>query len=335
MQKFAPLLILLLLVSRAFSGAEALAAAPSLKIGFILATMQEERYQKDKKAFEQAVTKLGGKVYFASCNNSEQSQAAQVDNLLSQGIQALVIQPVNGETAAAFVKQAKQDGVPVVSYDRLIKSAPIDAYITEDAEKVGALEAEAAAKFTGGKGNYVILMGQAGDPNAEARTAGALHVLAKYPAIRIVVKQYHNGWSPELAMKTMENALTQQKNDIQAVIANNSGMARGAVQALEEQKLAGKVFVAGADADLAAVRDIVAGKQHFEVYVPIQDMAESAARTAVALARKEKFKFDLRTPNGALDVPTVASPALGVDRASIDARLIQTGFHTRQAVYGK
>lgn len=335
MQKFARLLVLLILVSRAFSGAEAVAAAPALKIGFILATMQEERYQKDKKAFEEAVTKLGGQVYFASCNNSEQSQAAQVDNLLSKGIQALVIQPVNGETAAAFVKQAKQDGVPVVSYDRLIKSAPIDAYITEDAEKVGALEAEAAVKFTGGKGNYVILMGQAGDPNAEARTAGALHVLARHPAIRIVVKQYHNGWSPELAMKTMENALTQQKNDIQAVIANNSGMARGAVQALEEQKLAGKVFVAGADADLAAVRDIVAGKQHFEVYVPIQDMAESAARTAVALARKEKFKFDLKTSNGALEVPTVASPALGVDRASIDARLIQTGFHTRQAVYGK
>src|SRR5690606_29862505 len=138
------------------------------KIGFILSTMQEERYQRDKRVFEETVKKLGGQVVFASCNNSEQTQAAEVDNLLSQGVQALVIQPVNGDTATAFVKQAKQDGVPVIAYDRLIKNAPIDAYITEDSHEVGRLQAEAALKFTKGRGNYVLLMGQAGHSVAEA-----------------------------------------------------------------------------------------------------------------------------------------------------------------------
>src|SRR5689334_13512166 len=108
----------------------ALAAGP--KIGFIVSTMQEERYPRDKSMFEATVKKLGGEVVFASCNNSEQTQAAQVDNLLSQGIKVLVLQPVNGDTSAGLVKQAKDDGVPVVDYDRLISNAPVDFWVTEN-----------------------------------------------------------------------------------------------------------------------------------------------------------------------------------------------------------
>jgi D-xylose transport system substrate-binding protein len=310
-------------------------AAHGPKIGFILSTMQEERYQRDKRVFEETVQKLGGTVVFASCNNSEQTQAAEVDNLLSQGVDALVIQPVNGDTASAFVKQAKQDKVPVVAYDRLIKSAPLDAYITENSFKVGQLQAEAAVKATGGKGNYVLLMGQAGHSVAEARTAGAMSVLSKHPDIKVVVKQYHPGWSPELAMKTTENALTQYHNDIQAVIANNSGMAHGAIQALDEQKLAGKVFVAGADADLAAIRDVAAGKQAFEVLISINDMAKAAAETAYALATKQTFKHTSEVNNGMVVVKTINTPVFPVDKGQIEARIIKTGFHTREAVYGK
>lgn len=305
------------------------------KIGFILSTMQEERYQRDKRVFEETVKKLGGQLFFSSCNNSEQTQAAEVDNLLSQGIQVLVIQPVNGDTAAAFVKQAKQDGVAIVDYDRLIKNAPIDAYITEDSLKVGELQAEAAVKFTKGRGNFVLLMGQAGHSVAEARTAGVLKVLKNYPDIKLVVKQYHAGWSPNLAMQTTENALTQYKNNIQAILANNSGMAHGAIQALEEQKLTGKVFVAGADADLAAVRDVASGKQQFEVFISIHDMAQKAAEVAMALAQKQTFKHDSEVDNGMLKVKTVNTPVFAIDKALIETRIIQTGFHTRESIYGK
>lgn len=305
------------------------------KIGFILSTMQEERYQRDKKVFEETVKKLGGQPVFASCNNNEQTQAAEVDNLLSQGVKVLVIQPVNGDTASAFVKQAKQDGVPIIDYDRLIKNAPIDAYITEDSYRVGQLQAEAAVKFTHGKGNFMILMGQAGHSVAEARTAGVMSVLKNYPAIHIVTRQYHPGWSPNLAMQTVENSLTQHKNNIQAIIANNSGMAHGALQALEEQKLLGKVFVAGADADLAAIRDIAGNKQQFEVMISIQDMARRAAEVAMALAKNESFHFDSTVDNGLTQVKTVNSPVFAVDKESIEKRIIGTGFHPREAIYGK
>lgn len=313
--------------------AQTATAAP--KIGFILSTMQEERYQRDKRVFEETAKQLGAQVYFASCNNNEQTQAAQVDNLLSQGVQALVIQPVNGETASAFVKQAKHDGVGVIAYDRLIRNASLDAYITEDSFHVGKMQAEAAVKFTGQKGNYVILMGQAGHSVAEARTAGVMSVLKNYPQIKIVAKQYHAGWSPSLAMQTVENILTQNKNNVQAIIANNSGMAHGAIQALEEQKLTGKVFVAGADADLAAIRDIVAGKQQFEVQISIDDMARRAAEVAVAIAQKKDFVFESKVNNGAGEVKSVNTPVYGIDKTTIQERIIKTGFHSSEAVYGR
>lgn len=323
------LLVLLVLLS-------ALPAFAGPKIGFILSTMQEERYQRDKAVFESTVKKLGGEVVFASCNNNEQTQAAQVDNLLSQGVKALVIQPVNGETASGLVKQAKEDSVPVIAYDRLIRNAPVDYYITEDSEKVGQLQAEAAVAATGGKGNYVLLMGQAGHSVAEARTRGVLKVLEKYPNVKLVVKQYHHGWSPNLAMATVENALTKYKNNIQAVIANNSGMAHGAIQALAEQKLTGKVFVAGADADLTAIRDVVAGKQAFEVFISITDMAERAARVAFALASKEPAPApDTLIDNGFGKIKTANTPVFAVTKKNLEKQIIATGFHTRQAVYGK
>ncbi|MEW6056729.1 MAG: substrate-binding domain-containing protein, partial [Bdellovibrionota bacterium] len=143
---------LLLVLTLVCSLPSAFGASP--KIGFILSTMQEERYQRDRAVFEETIKKLGGQVVFASCNNNEQTQAAQVDNLLTQGVKALVIQPVNGDTAAGLVRQAKEDQVPVVSYDRLIRNAPVDFYVTEDSEKVGQLQAEAAVAATGGKGNF-------------------------------------------------------------------------------------------------------------------------------------------------------------------------------------
>ncbi len=327
-----PLPVLALAVLVAGVSAPAFAKGP--KIGFILSTMQEERYQTDKRVFLETAKKLGAEVEFASANNSEQSQAAEVDNMLSKGIQALVIQPVNGDTAAAFVKQATQDGVPVIAYDRLIKNAPIAAYITKDSYKIGVIQAEAAAKATGGKGNYVLLMGQAGHSVAEAITAGALDTLKKYPNIKVVVKQYHAGWSPELAMKTTENTLTQYKNKIDAILANNSGMAHGAVQALEEQKLTGKVFVAGSDADLATLRDIASGKQQLEVLAPIDEIASKAAEAAVNLALKKPIKTDTEVDNGSGKVKVISTAVYAIDKSTLESRVIKTGFHTHAEVYG-
>ena len=155
------------------------------------------------------------------------------------------------------------------------------------------------------------------------------------PDVKIVVQQSHDNWSSQEAMVTVENALTKHKNKIDAILANNSGMAHGAVQALKEQNLLGKVFVAGADADLSAIKNIVAGHQQFEVLKAIQPLAESAAEVAVKLAKNESPKNDAVVFNGKAQVKTVNTPVYPVTRDNLKTQIIDTGFHSAKDVYGK
>ena len=305
-----------------------------IKIGFVLSTLQEERYQKDQKYFAEEAARLGFEPVMASADNNPQTQTAKVENLLSSGVKALVIQPVNSQAAANLVKLAHQDKVPVVAYDRMINDAPVDFYVTMDSFKVGVLQAEAAVKATHEKGNYVLLMGQAGHSVANEITRGVKSVLAKYPNIKIVVEKSHEGWSTSLAMATVENALTQNKNKIDAILANNSGMAQGAVQALSEQGLAGKVFVAGADADLAAIKNIVAGKQQFEVLKDIAPLAKTSARVAYELATGAKVDPTETTTSGQYKVATIATPVYGITKDNLEEKIFKPGFHSKAAVMG-
>ncbi len=310
------------------------ATAAPIKIGLVLSTLQEERYQKDQKYFIEEAKKLGFEAIVVSADNNSQTQAAKVDNLLSQGVKALVIQPVNSESAANLVKAAHDDKVPVVAYDRMISNSAVDFYVTQDSFQVGVIQAEAAVKATKEKGNYVILMGQAGHSVANEITRGVESVLKKYPQIKIVMKKNHEAWSSSAAMATVENALTQNKNNIQAILANNSGMARGAVQALGEQKLTGKVFVAGADADLAAIKDIVAGKQQFEVLKDIAPLAQTAAQVAFQLAQGQVPKSTETVTSGAFKVKSIATPVYGITKDNLEERIFKTNFHSKADVMG-
>lgn len=309
-------------------------AAP-IKIGLVLSTLQEERYQKDQKYFIEEAKKLGFEPIVVSADNNSQTQSAKVENLLSQGVKALIIQPVDSESAANLVKAAHDDKVPVVAYDRMISNAAVDFYVTMDSFQVGVLQAEAAVKSTKGKGNYVILMGQAGHSVANEITRGVESVLKKYPDIKVVMKKNHEAWSSSAAMTTVENALTQNKNNIQAILANNSGMARGAVQALGEQKLTGKVFVAGADADLAAIKDIVAGKQQFEVLKDIAPLAQTAAQVAFELAQGKTPKSTETMTSGQYKVKTIATPVYGITIDNLEERIYKTNFHSKADVMRK
>lgn len=324
-----------ILFSIAAVASNSVAAPAKIKIGFVLSTLQEERYQKDQKYFAEEAKALGFEAVMVSAENNPQTQTAKVENLLSTGVKALVIQPVNSQAAANLVNMAHQEKVPVVAYDRMIDGAPVDFYVTMDSFKVGVLQAEAAVKATHEKGNYVLLLGQAGHSVANEITRGVKSVLSKYPNIKIVVEKNHEGWSSSLAMATTENALTQFKNKIDAIIANNSGMAQGAVQAVAEQGLSGKIFIAGADADLTSIKNIVAGRQQFEVLKDIAPLAKTSADVAFKLATGAKPESTGTTQSGKFSVPTVATPVYAVTKDNLEERIYKTGFHTKAAVSGK
>ena len=227
-------------------------AADRVKIGFLLKTMQEERYQRDKAAFFAKAKALGAEVIFDSANNDEQAQLAAFENMLSRGAQAIVLQPVNTGTAGSMVTSAHKSGVKVVGYDAMLVNGPLDAMVMQDSWAVGKLQAEAMvawlkARYGSVKGNVVLIRGQPGDSNANAMSSGVLEVLKANPDLKLVADQSHEGWSPDKAMATTENLLTKSGNKIDAIICNNSGMARGVIAALDAQGLASaeKVFVAG------------------------------------------------------------------------------------------
>jgi D-xylose transport system substrate-binding protein len=323
-------------------------AADKIKIGFLLKTMQEERYQRDKSAFLAKAKALGADVIFDSANNDEQTQLAAFENMLSQGAQVIVLQPVNTGTAGSLVTSAHKAHVKVVGYDAMLLNGPLDAMVMQDSWAVGKLQADAMvawlkARYGSVKGNVALIRGQPGDSNANAMSSGVLEVLKANPDLKLIADQSHEGWSPDKAMATTENLLTKFGNRIDAVICNNSGMARGVIAALDAQGLAGadKVFVAGSDADLVNIQYVAQGKEAAEIWKKIAPLAETAVETAVALAQnpdkdpKTLFKVDRMVNNGAVDVPTIVTPVLLVDKKNLDSTIIAEGFYTRQQVYGK
>jgi D-xylose transport system substrate-binding protein len=320
-----------------------LASAQDVVVGFMLKTMQEERYQRDKADFTAKAESMGAKVVFDSANNDEQTQLSKFENMLAQGCKVIVLQPVNTGTAGKMVEMANAEGVKVVGYDSMLVNGPLDMMVMQDSWAVGKLQGEAMLEWfkanKGGKieGNVVLVRGQPGDSNATAMSSGALEIIQNNPGLKLVVDQSHEGWASDKAMATAENALTQFENKIDAFICNNSGMARGVVAALEAQGLADatKVFVAGSDADLVNIQYVAQGKQAVEIWKKITPLAEKAAEVAVKLAKGEEVKGDKMINNGFVDVPTIVTEVVLITKDNIDSTIVAEGFYTKEQVSAK
>ena len=309
-----------------------------IKIGLSLDTLKEERWQHDRDLIVKRCAELGADVLVQAANGDDALQNSQAENLLTQGVQVLMVVPHNGKTAATIVDSAHKAGVPVVAYDRLIRDCDLDYYVAFDAPKVGELQADYLVKHMP-KGNVVVIEGAPTDNNAALVREGQMKVLKPYMDrgdIKVVTDQWAPDWSPIEALKIMENALTRNKNKVDAVLVSNDGMAGGVVQALAEQKLAGKVLVTGQDADLAACQRIVAGTQTMTIYKPLSNEANKAAELAVALAQKQPVT-DKTSPvnNGKKDVPSILLDTVQVDKANLDATVIADGFQKKEEVYKK
>ena len=242
-----------------------------LKIGFAMDTLKEERWVRDKDAFEAHCKKMDVDCVITVADNKADKQANDVDNLLTQGVDALVIAPHDATQAASMVEKAKAKGIPVISYDRLMNSDKIDLYISHQVPVIGRKIAEYALSKAP-EGNYVMVYGAGTDNNAVIMKNEQLAVLK--PAIdsgkiKIVADNFTPDWKPEEALKMAENALTQNSDNIKAFVVSNDGMAGGVVSALEKKGLAGKILVTGQDAALDALQRIAQGTQSMTVYKPI------------------------------------------------------------------
>lgn len=307
----------------------------SIKIGFAMDTLEEERWLKDRLMFREALESMGVEVEVVEANGDVTLQILQAESLIRNGVDLLVIVPYNAEAAAAIVEKAHSAGIKVISYDRLVMNAEIDLYISFDNEQVGVMQAEAITKLVP-KGKYVYIGGAITDNNAHLVKKGVFKVLQPYidrGDISVVYDQWTKDWNPENAYANMVAALEANDNQIDAVIAANDATAGGAIQALAEQGLAGKIPVAGQDADIAAAQRIVEGTQTMTVYKPIHTLTQKAAELAVSLAKGESLEADRKINNRMIEVPSVLLTPIPVDKSNIDETIIADGFHSREDVY--
>src|SRR6266436_4727874 len=327
----------MLLCSACVKGPETGRGAKSggpVRIGFSMDTLKEERWQRDKALVEQRCKEVGAECEIQVANGDDAEQTKQCDNLLTKGVDVLIVAPHNGQIAASIVEAAQRQGVPVISYDRLIRNSDVDLYVSHQVVKMGQMQAQYALDHAP-KGNYVLISGSQTDNNALLLMEGQMNVLQ--PAvdkgqIKIVTKQFAREWLASEALRIMEDALTKNNNDIQAVVASNDGTAGGAISALPPQ-LVGKVLVTGQDAALDAVQRIVDGKQTMTIYKPIQPLAYSAVDSAIKLAHKEKVDAKDKVNNGKIDVPSILQEPIVLDKNNVMQTVIKDGYHKLEDVY--
>ena len=331
-------LIAPLLLAGCGGGGGGTAVKPGLLIGLSMDTLQEERWQSDRDLFVARAKELGAEVLVQAANGDDAKQIQDVESLLSRRVAALVIIPHDGRAMAKAVDRARQDGVPVISYDRLILDSEPNLYLTFDNVKVGEMQARhiAAHLPATGKLKLVRVYGSPTDNNAKLFKQGqdnVLKPLIDQGKVEVVHEDWAEDWRADNAKKIVNAAITKAGKDIGAVLASNDGTAGGAVQALEEEGLGGKVIVTGQDADLVACQRIVAGTQAMTVYKPLKNLAHTAAELAVKLAKKEAVPTTATVNNGRMDVPSVLLDIVAVTRENLDATVIADGFHKKEAVY--
>jgi D-xylose transport system substrate-binding protein len=308
---------------------------PKPKIGLLMDTL-DERWQRDRELFLERAQELDAEVLVEAAERDDAKQLQQAQSLLDRGVEALVVVPHNAEKAAQIVELAKKKGVGVISYDRLILKADVDLYFSYDNKKVGEQQAQ-YLRNQAPKGNYILLGGAPTDNNAKMIREGQLNVLqdaVKRGDIKIVADPWVPDWRADLATEITAAALKKARNQVVAIVASNDTTAGGAVAALEQAGLAGKVFVSGQDANLDAVRRIVKGTQTVTVYKPLRPLARGAASAAVQLAKKEKVEGTSTINNGMKEVQAMLLTPIPVHKDLVDQIIIGDKFHTREQIYG-
>lgn len=257
--------------------------AEDIVVGVSWSNFQEERWKTDEAAIKSALEAAGAKYISADAQASAAKQLTDVEALIAQGADALIILAMDKDAIGPAVDQADAEGIPVVGYDRLIEDART-FYLTFDNKGVGRIIAQSVVAAQP-SGNFAIIKGDKGDPNALFLLEGMMEVIGDDVAsgkIKIVGEAFTDGWKPDNAQKNMEQILTSANNEVDAVLAENDGMAGGAIAALEAQGLS--IPVGGQDGDHAALNRVARGTQTVSVWKNANDLGAAAANIAVAMA---------------------------------------------------
>lgn len=259
------------------------AFAEGKTIGVSWSNFQEERWKTDEAAMKAAIEANGDTYISADAQSSAAKQLTDVESLIAQGADALVILSVDSGAVGPAVDAAAAEGIPVLGYDRLIEDNRA-FYLTFDNKGVGRIIAESVTAAQP-SGNFAIIKGDKGDPNAGFLLEGMMEVIgAKVDSgdIKIVGESFTDGWKPDGAQRNMEQILTANDNNVDAVLAQNDGMAGGAIAALAAQGM--NIPVGGQDGDHAALNRVARGLQTVSVWKDARQLGTAAGNIAAQMA---------------------------------------------------
>jgi D-xylose transport system substrate-binding protein len=311
-------------------------------IGLSFASFDIERWPRERDKIKELAEKQGAEVIWTSAEKDANRQNDQIENMVTQGANVIIIVAYDGASCVTAVDQAAKDGVPCIAYDRLIPTNKLAAYITFDNVEVGRQQALGVLNVKN-KGKFVLLGGSPTDNNATLVRMGQMKALQPYidsGDIEIVADQWVEGWSQEKAVGIVENILTIQQNNIDAIVSSNDGTALGAIQALEGQGLAGKVPLSGQDATGPACKAVVEGKLTVTVFKDINLLSPMAVDLALKLAEKEPLNLESRslkelTGNESLtgNIPCKFLQVVQVTKDNLYDVVIKSGFQSWDEVY--
>ncbi|HUM84390.1 MAG TPA: substrate-binding domain-containing protein [Lachnospiraceae bacterium] len=315
------------------------ASAPkkNLQIGFTFDTFVIERWLRDRDVFVATAARLGADVNVQTANGDAQEQINQIEYFIKKKVDVIVIIATEGDKLKDVVKKAKDAGIKVIAYDRLILNCNVDFYISFDNEKVGALMADALKSAMPDGGNILEIDGPTTDNNVTLVDKGFLREL-KGTDINIVKKYNCDAWLAEHAFTYATEGLKAYP-DIKGIMCGNDDLAGQVFSVLSENRRAGDVTLVGQDADLAACQRIVEGTQLMTVYKPVDSLASKAAEAAVALCKDSSdsensiLKEASTINDGTYDVPYIGLDPIAVTKENMDATIIADNFHTRDEVY--
>ena len=318
---------------------ESEAAGGPIRIGLCFDSFVIERWLRDRDVFVSTAQGLGAEVNVQNANGEVEEQIEQIRYLISRKMDVIVIIAIDGEALNEVVQEAKNAGIVVISYDRLIRGADTDLYISFDNEMVGTLMGQALVEALPEGGKVFEILGSESDNNVWQLKKGFEEAIEGH-GLDIVYESVCENWLAELAFDKVNEGLEQTGGKVDGVMCGNDDLAGQAIKALTENRIAGTVPVVAQDAELSACQRIVEGTQTMTVYKSVDEEARIAACFAVEMAQGKDIRdesLDYHTSetifDGAGEVPCYALEPAAVTKENIDDVIIGGGFHQKEDVY--
>lgn len=302
-----------------------------LQIGLSIDSFVIERWIRDRDVFVSTAKELGAEVNVQNANGDVNEQIEQIKYFIKKRMDVIVVVAGDSEALSDVLKKAKEAGIKTVSYDRLIKNAGADIYISFDNEEVGRLMAKSLNQKIPEGGKVFMIQGPQTDNNVRLIRNGFDLEINKN--LEVVYENNCDGWIAENAYNYAKEAL-EEHPDVKGIMCGNDDLATQVFRALSEDRLAGKVYLVGQDGDLMACQRIMEGTQTMTAFKYVEEEARLGAEYAVKLGRGEPLEGVKKTIyDGTYEVPYLELSPVAVNKENMDAVIIKGGFHSKEDVY--